>query len=111
MLKYAWNKENLQIDFLQKVLFLQSYLKDRGVPYVFTSMATGTNPLYMANDILATKVDYIRTLRNMIDFDNFIPPLTTFSKDNNFDDGHPNEKGNQLIASNIQEHLDKLLSR
>ena len=111
MLKYAWNKENLQIDFLQKVLFLQSYLKDRGVPYLFTSMATGTNPLYMASDVSGTKVDYIRLLRNMIDFDSWAPPLTRFSGNNIFDDGHPNEKGKQLIAANIQENLDKLLSR
>ena len=111
MLKYAWNKETLQIDFLQKVLFLQSYLKDRDIPYVFTSMASGTNPLYMANDISVTRLEYIRMLRNMVDFDNCIPPLTLFSGDNIFDDGHPNEKGNQLIASNIQEHLDKFLSR
>ena len=111
MLKYTWNKNNLQIEYLQKVLFLQNYLKDAGVPYLFTSMSIGSNVLQMMNDVAGISVDYMRILMGLVDLDNWAQPLTSASVDHRFEDGHPNQEGNQLIASYIKEELTRILSK
>lgn len=110
MLKYTWNKNNLQIFYLQNVLFLQNYLKNAGVPFLFTSMSTGSNALQMANDTSGFTVDYVRLLMKLVDLDNWAQPLTIASQTHCFEDGHPNVEGNNRIAQYIQPELDRILS-
>lgn len=110
MLKYTWNKNNLLINYLQNVLFLQNYLKDAGIPHLFTSMSTGSNVLHMTNNVDATSVNYLRILTGLVDLTNWVQPLTAASDHNTFEDGHPNQEGNQLIASFIQQELTRILS-
>jgi hypothetical protein len=110
MLKYVWNKENLQIKFLQNVLFLQNYLKDMGIPYLFTSMSIESHPVQMMKDLSPQRLDYTRILRNAVDLDKWTQSMTSVGLHNTFDDGHPSYKGNQLIANHIQEHLTRIIS-
>jgi hypothetical protein len=111
MLKYTWNKDNLQIAYLQKVIFLQNYLKDAGVPYLFTSMSIGSNVPQMVTNVTGFSVEYTRLLKNLVDLHHWAQPLSAASLDNTFEDGHPNEEGNNQIAKYIQDQLNRILSK
>ena len=111
MLRFVWNDENIQHQFLMKALFMHDYLSNKNIPYIFTSMSGSSNPLQQQRELelQPIKTLYTRMLLNMVDYSKWMMPMTSFMGNNTLLDGHPNETGNRLIADNVEKTLLQIL--
>lgn len=114
-LKFLMSATDLTNAFLHKVLLLQNFFKDRGIPVLFTTMSNsnhlGTLKAALDRQLIPSPPLYTKSMLDLVDTTKWnSTAMTILSSSNTIskDDAHPNAIGNKLIMKNIAKKLQQL---
>ena len=107
---YFWqySETDYVVKYFQQLLVLQTYLENKCIPYMFTSMNASSHLPLMINKA-GVETDYEKILASQLNLSNWTKrPLSFMVRDDIDDTLHPTSKGHLIIAAELTREFKRI---